>query len=42
MPVTPETGNTHVSHSENDMTVSLPTAVAGALDQSGKELTMAT
>ena len=34
--------NTHVSHSENDMAVSLPTAVAGALDQSGKESTMAT
>ena len=42
MPVTPEKGNTHVSHSENDMAVSLPTAVAGALDQSGKESTMAT
>ena len=40
MPMTPETGNTQVSHSVNDMAVSLPTAVAGALDQSGKEPTM--
>ena len=42
MPVTPETGNTQVSHSENDVAVSLPTAVASALDQSGKEPTMVT
>ena len=42
MPVTPETGNTYVFHSENDMPASLPTAVASALHQSGKEPTTET
>ena len=41
MPVSPKTVNTHVFHSENDMAASLSTAVASALDQSGKEPTMA-